>query len=154
MEALAALSVAAAVAQFTDFTAKLLSTGAELYSAASGATADNMAFEDVYSKLQELASELGNSAAAAQNASSAASPNDTRAQATRRLGDLAAQSRQDCDALLQTLDGLKVKGKGKLWGTIKASLANARKRSKIKGLDERLERSQRAMILEVVALVR
>src|SRR4051812_29185672 len=104
MEALAVLSVASAIAQFTDFTARLLSTSIEIYTNASGASADNMALEEVYSKVQELAGELGN--ATAQSTGTEAHPHDPRAQTASRLERIAADCKRDCDALLEILDQL------------------------------------------------
>lgn len=152
MEPLAALGMAAAIAQFTDFTAKLVCTSSEIFRDASGASANNMALEAVYSKLQEHAESLGNAAAAANPRQS--SP--ARAHADARLSELSAQCKNDCDALLETLDHFKVKpgGKKRLWKSMKAGLGSVWKRGKISELDERLQRSQRLMTLYVVNLVK
>ncbi|KAK3695658.1 hypothetical protein B0T22DRAFT_478288 [Podospora appendiculata] len=146
MDPLAVLSIAAAVAQFIDFTAGVISAGSGIFRSAKGAAADNLALEAVCSNLVALGDQL-DIAIDARGLSHSA----------RGLKQLSAQCKSDCNELLTLLDKVKVQvgsaGPQRLWKSIKAGLGTAWNARVIQDFEKRLERAQRLMVLHVGSFV-
>ena len=68
MDPLSALSVAAAVIQFIDYSTRIVSKGKELYKSADGALAENIELETASVRLQNLSGTLKDSLQASQQA--------------------------------------------------------------------------------------
>jgi hypothetical protein len=143
MDPLVALGVAAAVAQFIQFAASLISASNEIFHSAKGATADNLEIEEVYQKLHSLSKKLE------------ATPLQPSSEHEVALRQLSADCRSDCAELLEVLEKLRVDGgKNRLWRSIKTGLKTAWDGRKISALEKRLERTQRAMSIHVGYFVR
>ncbi|KAK3337721.1 hypothetical protein B0T19DRAFT_455639 [Cercophora scortea] len=146
MDPLSVLSIAAAVAQFLDFTAGVISVSSGIFRSAKGAAADNLALEAVCSNLVALGDQL-DLAIDARGVSHSA----------RGLKQLSAQCKSDCTELLALLDRVKVQvgsaGPQRLWKSIKAGLGTAWNARVIQDFGKRLERTQRLMILYIGSFV-
>jgi len=142
------LSIAAAVAQFIDFTAGVISAGSDIFQSTKGASADNLVLEAVCLNLQTISEKLVTSAGPPQPGPSSAEPAFRRLHPEERLMDLSSQCKSDCNELLEILRTLKVDGdKYRLWRSIKAGLGTAWKGQKIRDLEKRLGQAQKTMIL-------
>jgi len=132
LDPISALSLAAAVVQFVDFSSKLVSKGYHLYHSVGGALPQNLELEAVASELSQLA---------------------TRLRYHDRSGDLTKLSKEEksldamseqctniADELLSRLEKLKVEkgAKHRAWKSFRQALKSVWNKDELDELSERL----------------
>ena len=148
MEALAAISLVAAVAQFVDYSHRLLSSTAEIVQSADGATAEALKTECIVSHVQQLSEALATPSA--PEPSGATIP-ETEAAALR---DLASLCRDECTALLYAVRSVKATGSGRsYYGSFKAALKNAIGAKKLATMQTTIGMAQAAISLQTQRII-
>ncbi|KAK5656686.1 hypothetical protein OQA88_4232 [Cercophora sp. LCS_1] len=111
MESLAALGVAAALAQFISFTSAIVSTTGEIYTSAQGAASEDQDLESIHTTLASMAAEMEKTVLAIRstNTELGAAPGSH----TRTVLELPKECKEDCNQLLDVLHSLKMNGKPK-----------------------------------------
>jgi len=149
MEALAAISLVAAIAQFVDYSHRLLSNTAEIVRSVDGATAEALKTENIFGHVQRLSEALA--APSAPGASGAVIP-EPEATALR---DLAALCRNECTALLDAVGSTKATGNGHShYGSFKAALKVALGAKKLSTMQATIGTAQAAISLQVQKIIR
>lgn len=133
MDPLSALSVAASVVQFVEFSGKVVGSAFELYSSVSGDLPKNLEIGKITSNLQVLVRELRSSRSQVGDAT---------------LNDLAGRALLLAEELTKMLDTLKVHHSGgfRSWAVLRAALRNVVKSSKVESLQTRLDRLRLSLI--------
>ncbi|KAI0439403.1 hypothetical protein F4803DRAFT_568545 [Xylaria telfairii] len=154
MESLAALGLAAAVVQFVDFTKTLLLDTRDIYRSRKGALEENLQLEQICEVLKRLNGELRVEkypvAAALDSVYLAVSAEDVNG-----LKKLASSCKNDCDELLSIIQDLSVdSGANRGWRSLKASVRNFQQKSQIKGLEERITKTQNIMTVHIQSVIR
>ena len=127
MEPLAALSVAAAAAQFIDFGFKVISNAREIYGSLSGTTDENQSLATAALEIQQLTKKLVSST----------SENPTEEE--KALAALVTECHSLSDQLLKLLNKLRAKDpKSKLHSTLAAMRSKLHEKEKLH-LHNRLE---------------
>jgi len=149
MEALAAISLVAAIAQFVDYSHRLLSNTAEIVRSVDGATAEALKTENIFGHVQRLSEALA--APSAPGASGAVIP-EPEATALR---DLAALCRNECTALLDAVGSTKATtGNGHShYGSFKAALKVALGAKKLSTMQATIGTAQTAISLQVQKII-
>ena len=153
MEALAVVGLAAAVAQFVEFTSSLVTTAADTYRSQTGATDEHANLEQVYSKLEKLCSQLSTSeddriTASGYSANASVPEMD-------ELKALAAECRSDCEALASAVRNLiGERGQKSPLKSCKAALKTALGQRKLAELEARIGRTRCVLALQISAIVR
>jgi hypothetical protein len=161
LDPLSALSVAAAVVQFVEFTHKILSKGRQLYDSPNGALRDNEETETVTKRLQDLAETLKESIEKI--------PRTKRAPTSSAAKKLKDQYRQEvrlrqicaeCDAmsieLLQHLRDLKVpKGQEhRRWRSFRQALKSVWSKKGVDDMANKLDGLRKELDTQVLVLLR
>ncbi|KAI1414722.1 hypothetical protein F5Y13DRAFT_197274 [Hypoxylon sp. FL1857] len=143
MDPLSALSLAANVLQFIEFTGGLLSTSVEVYKSTTGASNASIALEEIREQLSSLSDRL---LAGTANIRSSASE--------LALKSIAASCSADCVRILTVLNDLKVQdGSHRAWKSLRAALKLAWKgEQEIERLTNRLKDRQSMMTLHICAI--
>ena len=127
MDGLSALSVAAAVVQFLDFSLKALEICRQVRDSERSSTERNAELEQALRTIKDLRKELNSSTA----------PRKT----SKRIRDAASKCIATTDELLKTLE--HVRGAGKQISTAKAAFRVLRERKTIEKLENTLKERQR-----------
>ena len=141
VEAVAALSVAANVVQFIDFSGKILSEGYRLHKSKRVGPSKNEEIENIALDLQKLHDELQSGE---DETGLVPTPNDIQ------LQRLAGQCRGICIELLAALEKLKVVDKPGKWESFRAALKTVWAESKIKSLQDRLDEARQELIVRIL----
>ena len=136
-----ALSVAANVVQFIDFSGKILSEGYRLHKSKRAGPSKNEEIENIALDLQKLYDELQSGE---DETGSVPTPNDIQ------LQRLAGQCRGICIELLAALEKLKVIDKPGKWESFRAALKTVWAESKIKSLQGRLDEARQELIVRIL----
>ena len=140
-EAVAALSVAANVVQFIDFSGKILSEGYRLHKSQRVNSSKNEELEKIALDLQRLRDELQSRE---DETGLVPTPNDVQ------LQRLAGQCRDICIEILAALEKLKVVDKPGKWKSFRAALKTVWAESKIKALQDRLDEARQELIVRIL----
>jgi hypothetical protein len=127
---LSALSVASAVIQIVDFSAKVIETSKEVYDSPDGATEQTLLLESATANLDELMQELGKSCRMIGNFS----PNSP----DRRLLQLAKESNEVATSIHEAIDDVRRKKDGGERTAFGQGLRTVLDQKKISLLTERL----------------
>lgn len=150
MDPLSALSLAGNILQFVGFLSDLISSTAEIYNTTAGATKDVVSMEGVYAKLRDLSQTLATSKGSNLGTEDHIEGLNGH---IASLGELQETCRVDCDKILDTINGLKTGERpSSRWTSFRVALRTVWKNSKIAKLEERLERTQRVMVLKICAI--
>ena len=144
-EAVAALSIAANVVQFIDFSGKILSEGYRLHKSKRVSSSKNEELENIALDLQKLRDELQSQQ---EEKGQTLTPNDIQ------LQRLANQCRGVCLELLGALETLKVVDKPGKWESFRAALKTVWAESKIKSLQDRLDEARQELIVRILVSFR
>lgn len=155
MEPFSILGAAAAVAQFVDFSTRVIIASADVFESAKGSAARNQVMENITSALSNISDELSTPGGDSTERFSL-SPQSSQEQAAKSLRILSKQCHEDCEELLKVLKKLKVNRgiRYRRWKSIKAGLATVWESRKIEDFEKRLEATQRTMILHITKFVR
>lgn len=128
LDPLSALSLAAAILQFVDFSSKILVTGYETYCSAAGATQEQVDLQELTHNLYRLQDQL-------------ATPVKQQTPDQEFLENVAKRSSYLAGDFLILLEDLKVEGQGLLrtWDAFRQACRSARKKSEIQRLERLLD---------------
>jgi hypothetical protein len=146
MEALVALSLAANIVQFVDFSSKLLSTATAIHRSTTGAGQDVQDVDTITEALRQWCDKI--------SSSSGASSQQNALQAHPSLTELARKCQATATELLSVTESLRAKRPGSKWKSLKAALATAWNEERIKGMSEKLDTYRRQLALEIALLQR
>ena len=138
---MAALSVAANLVQFIDFSGKILSEGYRLHKSKRVGPSKNEEIENIALDLQKLHVELQSGE---DETGLVPTPNDIQ------LQRLAGQCRGICIELLAALEKLKVVDNPGKWESFRAALITVWAESKIKSLQDRLDEARQELIVRIL----
>lgn len=141
LDPFSALSLAATIVQFVDFSSKLISDTAELYRSAEGNLASNIELSTIVTDLSTLSSDLE-----VRDRDQSAYSKDERA-----LTNLAVQCRELSTKLLDILGDLRVKGPHKKWKSVRRALRSVWKESEIREIQKRLDSFRSQLTLRPAA---
>ncbi|OTB05966.1 hypothetical protein M426DRAFT_121892 [Hypoxylon sp. CI-4A] len=143
MDPVSALSLAANVLQFIEFTTGLLLTSVEVYNSANGTSNAGVVLDEICSQLSDLSRRL-----LVSKGDSRSSPNEL---ALKRIADAC---NADCTHLHDVLNDLKVHGENnRAWKSLRAALKLAWKgEQEIEKLLSRLRDRQSMMTLHICAI--
>jgi len=145
MEALAALSLAGNTVQFIQFASELLKNSSELRKSSIGCTAKILDLDTLYRQLFHINTAIENGQ---RDASSYLSePN------AASLQTLSSLCKRDCEKLLETLGRLR-SHQGSRWQTFRMALQLHLKKDEIKDMEDRLQKTQSAMTLQICSMAR
>ncbi|TRX97399.1 hypothetical protein FHL15_001677 [Xylaria flabelliformis] len=148
MDPVSAFNLASSIVTFVDFAAKLVSATAVILRSKEGASTENLGIENVYAKLEDLSTHLGNSTCS-QQSSASSQLGDVLA-----LQELSVACKQDCRELINALQALKVRGKKfRVWRSVKAAFKAELGRQKVAAIEGRLERTQKVISLHVSSIL-
>lgn len=134
MEPLSALSLAAAVVQFVQFTSGLINGTQTIHRSTVGLSEKSQAIHDIYDKLSIFSLQLQNPGAATEDAS---------------LVELATNCQRDCDKLVDLVGKLKANNgkKRKWWTSFQKAILELWQHDDMEELKERIAGYQGAMVL-------
>ncbi|KAI0861467.1 hypothetical protein F4860DRAFT_171896 [Xylaria cubensis] len=148
MDPVSALNLASSIVTFVDFAAKLISATTVIFRSKEGASTENLGIENVYAKLENLSTHLGNSTCS-QKSSASSQLGDVLA-----LQELSVACKQDCRELINALQALKVRGnKFRFWRSARAAFKAELGRQKIAAIEGRLERTQKVISLHISSIL-
>ena len=125
MDPIAAIGLAGNIVQFVDFTWKLIDEAKSLYDSSTGVSEENDLLELIVNDLNDLNGNLTAPSALG------AIPGPVRS--------LASKCKDVASELLETLDSIKVKGRGRKWNSFLQALRSVWKKGQIEGLVKRLK---------------
>jgi hypothetical protein len=144
MEALVALSLAANIVQFVDFSSRLFSSATSIHRSAFGASQNVQDVDSLTEELRQWCDKI----------SSSPGSSSQFLRAHPSLLDLARKCHLTATELLSATESLKSKHPGSNWRSFKAALATAWNEEKIKSMAERLDAYRRQLALEIALLQR
>lgn len=142
MHALDALSVAAAVVQFVDFGADIVSAAREICESAAGGTMWNATLEKSVSALKDISNKLTVSSSVQSQAQ------------YQNLVNLAKESQTICKNLLDILGNIKAKDPSSKRQALVAAIKAKLKEGETKVLAERFDECRKQIVLELQWLTR
>jgi hypothetical protein len=148
MDPLSALGVAGNIIQFVTFASGLFSKTVEIYHSTGGLSKEALNLEMVYTKLQDLSSGL-------ESSTSLPGVDGGLGNEVAALRELSKASKADCELLLGVICKLRVQDRRKkAWQSFRAALQAIWKGTEIAKLEERLQKTQITMTLEVCSISR
>lgn len=144
MDPFNALSIAASVVQFVDFTSKILSTTYELYKSADGASLENAERETVTKDLQALNKRLTNRS----------SRRGSLAKEEYALETICRGCNVIADELLEKLERIRIKGKHTKWKSLRQALKSIWSESAIDEVSRRLARYRQELDTQLLVLIK
>lgn len=145
LDPFSALSLAATIVQFVDFSSKLISDTAELYRSSKGSLARNIELSTIVTDLGAISSGLEVRGRSIAHACS----NDERA-----IASLATQCKNLSSKLLDVLEDLSVKGSHKKWKSVSQALRSVWKESEIREIQKRLDSFRSQLTIRLVATLK
>lgn len=145
LDPLSALSLAAAIVQFVDYTTKIVLGAAEIHASATGSLDKNVELSSITIDLSDISDKL---VIDDRNQSNTYS-NDERA-----LSSLAMQCRDVANKLLTTLEDLSVKGPHKKWKSVRQALLSVWREIEIRDIRKRLDTFRNQLTTRLVATLK
>lgn len=142
MDPLTAFGLAANIAQFIDFSSKLVSGAYEVYRSVNGATAENADLNTVIEDLNTLTERLNTSTS------------QRRTDDEKALHHLASECQGLSKGLLNILDTLKLENPNSKWDSLRISWENRRKEKELSSIASRLDRYRSQILLRVSIMIR
>jgi len=150
LEALTALSLAAMIVQFVDFSSKLLAKGHEIYVSVDGASIENNDLEAATKNLRDLSGRL-NVPAVSRRGDTAEATSESEVALIQLTAKCSAVARE----LLTVLDHLKVQpGSNRKWKTFQQALKSSLKQSQVDEIKSRLQAIRQELSLSVLVSLR
>ncbi|KAI1132407.1 hypothetical protein F5Y10DRAFT_231103 [Nemania abortiva] len=147
MDPWSALSCAAAVLQFVDFSAKLVGSAYEIYSSESDALQENIQLEKVATRLRQLSERV--------ETSLVFQGHDIASQDVKAIVDLAHRIQALAKELLQTLDSLKIDRNTRFqsWEAFRKAVRASLKADQIRTLRSRLDALRSELSLQLTFMI-
>jgi hypothetical protein len=145
LDPISALSVAAAVVQFVDFSRELVCKSKELFGSARGATEENLGIQTVTLRLQQLADRITKSAKKSSSACAAV-------QDSPRLRQICAECDDISKRLLEKLYELKVPEDTtwRRWKSFRQALKSVWSKTEIDNMSKKLAALRSELDTEVL----
>lgn len=143
MDPLSALSVAATVVQFIDFSSKILNGAREIHNSDSGMTSENASLRLIVADLQNLSSNLG---------SVNFQPGWQRNSDQIALQDLANQCQkfsEELSAILEKLSSRDVKSRTE---SLRVLMQSVRHQKQVRNLQKRLETCRGQLVARIMPI--
>ncbi|PMD46947.1 hypothetical protein L207DRAFT_560602 [Hyaloscypha variabilis F] len=137
MDPLTAFSVAGTVIQFVDFGMKLISTTAELYWSADGALAVNKELDMAITDLSSVGKKLSHQGSLGPD-----------------IEEICTKTDALATELLKKLEGLKVRGRNRVWTSFHQAVKAAWSHEELDRLKERMETLRRVLDTNVLVSLR
>ncbi|TVY41183.1 hypothetical protein LSUB1_G001515 [Lachnellula subtilissima] len=150
LEALTALSLAATIVQFVDFSSKLLAKSHEIFVSVDGASIENNDLEAATKNLRDLGERLNKSTVSRRGdtVEATSEPEVALIQLTTKCSAVARE-------LLTVLDHLKVQpGSNRKWKTFQQALKSSLKQSQVDEIKSRLQAMRQELSLNVLVSLR
>lgn len=147
LDPFSALSLAATIVQFVDFSSKIVSGAAELYRSAEGSLTNNVELSTIVTDLSAISSGL-------EVHDRELSHEYEYSKDERALANLAVQCKDLADKLMDVLDDLSVKGSHKKWKSVRQALRSVWKENEIRDIQKRLDSFRSQLTLRLVATLR
>jgi len=141
-----ALSLAANIVQFVDFSCRLFSSATAIHRSASGASQNIQDVNSLTEALRQWCDKISSSPGTSSQLKVL--------RAHPSLLDLARKCHLTATELLSATESLKSKRPGSKWRSFKAALATAWNEERIKSMVERLDAHRRQLALEIALLQR
>lgn len=142
-----ALSTAACVIQFLDFTCGLVARAVAIHESSAGYTVDHVELSNITEELSQSSDNI---------AKSLETDNQQR-QLTRNeaaLKTMAADCQDITKELLTTLDRLKCKGRRTVWKSFGHAIRSVLKEKELQSLERRLDRFRQQMLINLLVTLR
>ncbi|KAK4569996.1 hypothetical protein LTR86_002966 [Recurvomyces mirabilis] len=144
LDPLSAISLASAIVQLVDFSSKLLIEGYGVYKSETGATEESQEVQRATERLHELANRLSGPRKVWKTSEELA------------LWELAAEAQQVSEQLLDLLAECKISSAGlvRTWDAVRKTIRRHVKAEKYANLQNRLDRIQRDISVQLLAILR
>jgi uncharacterized protein YoxC len=142
LDPISAASIAACAIQVVDFSAKVISTTAQVHSSVSGATVDHSELETATTDLMSICKNLEESM---RREAEQTSSNRTS------FSDIGRECQRVASDLLNLLNKVKATQKHKKWRSFRLALSAVLREDQIKVLEKRLGRFKEQLILRLLA---
>ena len=142
------ISLASAIVQFVDFSAKLIAGSVELYRSVDGRSVANVELENIAADIKQLNEGL----TYAENQPGAQSRQRSKDEIA--LGKLAVSCNQINDDLLRVLDAQKAGGPHKKWQSFRKALNTLWDKEKVRELEKRLSRIRDQINSHLLSMMR
>ncbi|OBT62583.1 hypothetical protein VE03_07372 [Pseudogymnoascus sp. 23342-1-I1] len=142
LDPLSALSLAAAIVQFVDYSTKIVLGAAEIHASASGSLTKNVELSSITMDLRDISGKL---VIDDQNQSNTYSKDE------RALSSLAMQCRNVANTLLVALEDLSMKGPHKKWKSVRQALLSVWREKEIRDIQNRLDSFRGQLTTRLVA---
>ncbi|TKA70985.1 hypothetical protein B0A55_08031 [Friedmanniomyces simplex] len=149
VDPLTALGAASSIVQFVDFSSKIISSCYSTYKSISGASEEHVHLETVTTRLRDFSGRLQ----AYQDAGYYARQDP---QEVAELRQMAGMCYQTADDLVKVLEDLKVTKTGPLrtWDAVRQAIRSARKQHAIENADDKLQKIQNQLGLQLMQVIR
>lgn len=152
MDPLSALSIAASVVQFVQFSSNILNSAAEIYQSPECVSRQSKHLSDIYTKLSQLGSSLQTDAFADATTSGVSGLVQSCSSAIVQLGH---DCRADCDRLLGIICQLQAcRTNGRRWKSFRVALKEYLKSEEISHLQKRIENYETTIMMHLCTLSR
>ena len=141
LEAFAVVSLAANIAQFVDFSSKLITESRNVHRSTSGISDTTAELQDVTKKFKRLSEGL-------------TIRHEARSDADKAIAELANLCRDEADEFIDLLDSLRVSGRHRKLESIYQSLRALWKKDKIEEMQKKLAFFQTQLTLHLVQVIR
>ena len=145
LDPLSALSLAAAIVQFVDYSTKIVLGAAEIHASATGSLTKHVDLSSITTDLSGISDNL---VIDDQDQSKTYSKDE------RALSGLATQCRDVANKLLTTLEDLNVKGPHKKWKSVRQALLSVWRESEIRDIRKRLDTFRNQLTTRLVATLK
>lgn len=145
LDPLSALSLAAAIVQFVDYTTKIVLGAAEIHASATGSLTKNVELSSITIDLSDISGKL---------VIDDRNQSNTYSKDERALSSLATQCRDVANKLLTTLEDLSVRGPHKKWKSVRQALLSVWRESEIRDIRKRLDTFRNQLTTRLVATLK
>lgn len=158
-----ALSIAAAVVQFVEFSSRIISKGNEYHKSADGALVENKELEAVATNVEELSARLHQSLDSkakralkknlerSSNSQNQDQPLSIEEQALRAVVDKCEVLATE---LLVALEQLKLSGRGSRWKSFRQAFKTVWTKEKIEAMLAKLGQAQQQLVVNLLVVLR
>lgn len=145
LDPLSALSLAAAIAQFVDYSTKIVLGAAEIHASATGSLTKNVELSSITMDLSDISGRL---------VIDDPNQSNTYSKDERAISSIAMQCRDVANTLLATLEDLNVKAPHKKWKSVRQALLSVWREREIRDIRTRLDTFRGQLTTHLVATLK
>jgi hypothetical protein len=158
-----ALSIAAAVVQFVDFSSRIISKGNEYHKSADGALVENKELEAVAANIEELSVRLHQSLSSKAkralrknlgNSSNSQNQDQPLSYEEQALQTVVINCKMLAAELLDALEQLKLSGKGSRWKSFRQAFKTIWAKEKIEAMLAKLSQARQQLVVNLLVVLR